>query len=70
MKNNISIGLNVVLLIAVVVLYVLHFNGGSDTDEQSEAAVATPTDLSIAYVNSDHAMLCRTIGFGDLGGAI
>lgn len=52
MKNNISIVLNVVLLIAVVVLYVLHFSG-----EHHEAAhvdaKATPVDFSIAYVNSD-----------------
>lgn len=53
MKNNISIGLNVVLLIAVVVLYVLHFQGDSDSAEHTEAATATPADLSIAYVNSD-----------------
>ena len=48
MKNNISIGLNVVLLIAVVVLYVLHFKGDSDTAEQPEAAATTAADLSIA----------------------
>ena len=53
MKNNISIGLNVVLLIAVVVLYVLHFQDDSDSAEHTEAATATPVDLSIAYVNSD-----------------
>ena len=53
MKNNISIGLNVVLLIAVVVLYVLHFNGDADTAEQTEVSSVAPTDLSIAYVNSD-----------------
>ena len=53
MKNNISIGLNVVLLIAVVVLYVLHFQGDSDSVEHTETATATPADLSIAYVNSD-----------------
>lgn len=53
MKNNISIGLNVVLLIAVVVLYVLHFSGDSDANELEGVADAAPVDLSIAYVNSD-----------------
>lgn len=53
MKNNISIGLNVVLLVAVVVLYVLHFSGGAESKESAESSVATPSDLSIAYVNSD-----------------
>lgn len=53
MKNNISIGLNVVLLIAVVVLYVMHFKGDSDSSESIESSNAAPVDLSIAYVNSD-----------------
>ncbi|MCG8306286.1 MAG: OmpH family outer membrane protein [Cytophagales bacterium] len=53
MKNNVSIGLNVVLLIAVVVLYVLHFSGRADTDEPVEGKNTEPIDLSIAYVNSD-----------------
>jgi len=52
-KNNISIGLNVVLLIAVVVLYVLHFNENSDSIEHAESSDIAPVDLSIAYVNSD-----------------
>jgi len=52
-KNNISIGLNVVLLIAVVVLYVMHFKGDSDSSESIESSNAAPVDLSIAYVNSD-----------------
>lgn len=53
MKNNISIGLNVVLLIAVGALYVLYFTGDSDTHESSERSAASTVDLSIAYVNSD-----------------
>lgn len=53
MKNNLSIGLNVVLLIAVVVLYVLHFSGDSDSHDTAESSISTPVDLSIAYVNSD-----------------
>ena len=62
MKNNISIGLNVVLLIAVIVLYVLHFNGDSDVSEHTEvSAAAAPSNLSIAYVNSDS--LLKNYGF-------
>ena len=53
MKTNISIGLNVVLPIAVAVLYVLHFKGGSASGPEAEAVRSTPVDLSIAYVNSD-----------------
>lgn len=53
MKNNISIALNVILLLAVGVLYVLHFSGDSDNHEAVEEVSATPADLSIAYVNSD-----------------
>ncbi len=53
MKNNISIGLNVVLLIAVVVLYVLHFSADSDSHESAESSTVEPSNLSIAYINSD-----------------
>ena len=53
MKNNISIGLNIVLLVAVAVLYVLHFNGGSDSGSEAKMGTAVPVDFSIAYVNSD-----------------
>lgn len=52
--KNLSIVLNVILAVAVAVLYVLHFTGTSDSAEVSEAAGSqTPSDLSIAYVNSD-----------------
>ena len=54
MKTNVSIGLNVVLLVAVVILYVLHFSGSAPEQEMSESAgTAVPSDLAIAYVNSD-----------------
>lgn len=55
MKNNISIVLNVVLLIAVVVLYALHFIGKSASDGTNELANSpvNPENFSIAYVNSD-----------------
>ena len=61
MKNNISIGLNVILLIAVIVLYVLHFSDDSDNGENAEVNNAAPIDLAIAYVNSDS--LLKNYGF-------
>ncbi len=55
MKNNLSIVLNVVLLIAVVVLYVLHFSGKSTSEGNNELVDSqiNPENFSIAYVNSD-----------------
>ena len=55
MKNNLSIVLNVVLLIAVVVLYVLHFSGKSTSEANNELVDSqiNPENFSIAYVNSD-----------------
>lgn len=55
MKKNLSIVLNVVLLIAVVVLYVLHFSGKSTSTESNELvnSPVNPENFSIAYVNSD-----------------
>ncbi len=55
MKNNLSIVLNVVLAVAVVVLYVLHFSGKSTSSEggDSVSGAMNPSNLSIAYVNSD-----------------
>ncbi|MCK5209259.1 MAG: OmpH family outer membrane protein [Cyclobacteriaceae bacterium] len=54
-KNNLSIVLNVVLLIAVVVLYVLHFSGKSTSEGNNELVDSqiNPENFSIAYVNSD-----------------
>lgn len=55
MKNNLSIVLNVVLLIAVAVLYVLHFSAKPSPEDLGEVVdhSASIGDLSIAYVNSD-----------------
>ena len=64
--KNFSIVLNVVLAIAVVVLYVLHFTGGHDSDSGEQTSVGTaPSDLSIAYVNSD-SLLSNYDYFKDL----
>lgn len=52
--KNFSIVLNVILAVAVIVLYVLHFIGGQDTDNGEHTSTGiSPSNLSIAYVNSD-----------------
>lgn len=48
--KNISLALNAVLLVAVAVLYYLHFSG-SKANVSSPLASGSPT--SIAYINSD-----------------
>ncbi len=53
--KNLSIVLNVILLIAVAVLYVLHFSNSNteSTSSTNETEVINLKDLSIAYVNTD-----------------
>ncbi len=53
--KNISIALNIVLLIAVVVLYVLHFSNkdSEQTAENGNTQVVDLQNLAIAYVNTD-----------------
>ncbi len=54
--KNLSLVLNVILLIAVGVLYVLHFTGGEKNEAITEvqASVGTSSALrQLAYVNSD-----------------
>ncbi len=46
-----SIILNVVLLVAVIVLYILHFS--SDSSPSEPVARTAPMAMNIAYVNSD-----------------
>lgn len=64
--KNLSIVLNVILAIAVVVLYVLHF-----TDKNSDATLteggtaSSQANLSVAYVNSD-SLLSNYDYFSDL----
>jgi outer membrane protein len=50
-KANINMILNVVLLIAVAILFFLHFKGKTGTDESVSTKKSVPT--SIAFVNSD-----------------
>jgi outer membrane protein len=49
--KNISLILNIVLLVAVAVLYYLHFSAGKPAAAKSETGI--PSDIRIAYVNSD-----------------
>ncbi len=49
--KNISLILNIVLLVAVAVLYYLHFSGSKPASVSSESGI--PSDIRIAYVNSD-----------------
>ena len=52
--KNLSLVLNVILFIAVVVLYILHFSGGDQIEGERETVVGAIAGASeIAYVNSD-----------------
>jgi outer membrane protein len=50
--KNLSLILNIVLLVAVGVLYYLHFSGGKSS-MKSAGASSVPSDVKIAYVSSD-----------------
>ncbi len=58
MKNT-SLILNLVLLVAVVVIYALHFSSGSKqaAGEISKSGAAQSTDLKIAYVKVDSVVV-------------
>lgn len=51
--KNLSIALNIVLLIAVIVLYVLHFSDKKDSNISTSNPTIDAGELTIAYVNSD-----------------
>ncbi|HRF35240.1 MAG TPA: OmpH family outer membrane protein [Cyclobacteriaceae bacterium] len=50
--KNVSLALNGILVVAVAVLYYLHFSSGSKSTATS-ADSTVPTDIKIAYINSD-----------------
>jgi outer membrane protein len=55
--KNISLILNAVLLVAVGVLFYLHFSGGSSsTSGQSSSPSGIPSDIKIAYIKSDSVL--------------
>jgi outer membrane protein len=51
--KNLSLVLNIVLLVAVGVLYYLHFSTPSGSTVNSAGEVRPASDLQIAYINSD-----------------
>jgi outer membrane protein len=65
--KNLSIVLNVILSVAVIVLYILHFSGkpGSADIAGAGAGTVSPSEFSIAYVNSD-SLLTNYDFFKDL----
>jgi outer membrane protein len=54
--KNLSLILNVVLLVAVIILYVLHFSPRTGTSHTTSSGDTTSVDLSIAYINSDSVL--------------
>lgn len=54
--KNLSLIVNVVLLVAVVILYVLHFSGGSKGESGSSMADTSTVHLKVAYINSDSVL--------------
>lgn len=51
--KNLSTILNIVLLVAVAVLYYLYFSGGAPTSSAVSGGGVNLEDIKIAYVNSD-----------------
>ena len=54
--KNASLILNVVLLVAVVVLFVLHFTSGKSSGGSFTGGGSGPSNLKLAYVNQDTIM--------------
>lgn len=53
--KNISLILNIVLLVAVGVLYFLHFSGGK-SDSGTISSSGVPSDIKIAFIHSDSVL--------------
>ena len=52
--KNLSLILNIVLLVAVAVLFYLHFSGSKSIAKSGDSGPnGIPSDLKIAYINSD-----------------
>lgn len=54
--KNLSLILNIVLLVAVIFLYVLHFSGRSVDANASSSADTSTMNLKLAYINSDSVL--------------
>ncbi len=55
-KLNALIGVNVLLVIAVIVLFVLYLNSGKSTSVNEETVSVSGKGLRIAYVNTDSVL--------------
>ena len=53
--KNLSLILNIVLLVAVVILYILHFSSGK-VESRSSLSDTSSVDLKLAYINSDSVL--------------
>jgi outer membrane protein len=53
--KNLSLLLNIVLLVAVIILYVLHFSP-TKAETRASSSDTTAVDLKIAYINSDSVL--------------
>lgn len=51
--KNVSLALNGILVVAVAVLYYLHFSSGSKSTSTTSESTGIPSDIKIAYINSD-----------------
>jgi len=51
--KNFSVGLNVLLLIAVIVLFILHFTGQGKSNETERKSVVSSAQSKIVYINID-----------------
>ena len=54
--KNLSLILNVVLLVAVAILYVLHFSGPGKVESKSTSSDTSAVNLKVAYINSDSVL--------------
>lgn len=54
--KNLSLILNVVLLVAVIILYVLYFSGPGKVESKSSISDTSAVNFRIAYINSDSVL--------------
>jgi outer membrane protein len=54
--KNLSLVLNIVLLVAVAVLFYLHFSGGKTSTGTSASQDVKPSDFKIAYILTDSVL--------------
>jgi outer membrane protein len=55
--KNLSLILNIVLLVAVAILYVLHFSSPAATGGASTSSDTSNVNLNLAYINSDSVLM-------------